>query len=91
MVAATEEVLDPGAADTDGFRQEMQYAGNGSIASTRSTHIEREFDTPTELFLCVFLRTNVAKTVIMACQPFRALGGHSADAYRLRMAGEGQT
>ena len=37
------------------------------------------------------LRTNVAKTVSMAFQPCRALGGHSADEYGLCMTGEGHT
>ena len=34
------------------------------------------------------MRTNVVKMVSMACQPCRVIGGHSAEAYVLRMMGE---
>ena len=37
------------------------------------------------------LRTNVAKTVSMACQPCCALGGHSTEEYGLLMTGEVHT
>ena len=37
--------------------------------------------------LCI----NVYNTVIVACQPFRALGGHSAKAYGLQMTEEVHT
>ena len=37
------------------------------------------------------MRTNVVKMVIMACQPCCAIVGHSAEAYSLRMMGEGIT
>ena len=42
-----------------------------------------------DLFDRVSLRTNVAKKVIMACQPCRALGGHSLEVYGLRMTDDG--
>ena len=42
----------------------------------------------TDLFGRFGMRTNVVKMVSMACQPCRAIGGHSAEAYVLRMMGE---
>ena len=34
------------------------------------------------------MRTNVVKMVSMACQPCRVVGGHSAEAYGLRLMRE---
>ena len=54
-----------------------------------ATHLQQDFDTLTELFDRVGLRTNVAKTVSMACHAFRALGEHSTDTYSLSMTEKG--
>ena len=56
-----------------------------------TTGLQQEFDTLTELFEHVGLHTNVFNMVSMACQPCHVLGGHYAEAYGLRMTGEGQT
>ena len=95
MVAVLEEVVPPVAANTKGFRKYIQrlvtdfYADNGLLLSTGATHIQRTFGTLTELFGRVGLRTNVAKTVSMVCQPCHALGGHLEKAYGICMTGEG--
>ena len=65
------------------------YAYGGIIVLTWETRIQRDFDTLTELFDRLGLHTNVAKTVIMECQPYRALRGNLAEAYRIRTTGEG--
>ena len=92
-----EDMVNPGAASTEGFGRDVKrlesysYAKYGLITSMRATGLQRVFDTLMELFDRVGLRTNVAKTVSMACQIFRVLGVHSSEAYRLWMTGEGQT
>ena len=59
-------------ASTEGFGRDVQrlasyfYAYNVILASTRATHLQRAFDTMTELFGHVCLRTNVANMVIIA-------------------------
>ena len=55
----------------------------------RSHWIHRAFDVLTELFDRVGLHTNVGKIAIMACQHCCAIGGQSAEAYGLRITGEG--
>ena len=45
----------------------------------------------TDLFGRSGMRTNVVNMVSMACQPYRAIGGHSAEAYGFRIMGEGIT
>ena len=59
------------------------------LVSTRETRLQWEFDTLADFFDRVGLHTNVAKTASMACQPCHALGGHSVEAYVLRMMGGG--
>ena len=94
MMAVMEGAEDPG---TEGFVQDIQrlakyfYADDGFLASTRATRLQRVFNVLTELFDRVGLRTNVGKTVSMACQPCCAIGGHSSEAYGLRMTGWGLT
>ena len=65
------------------------YADDGLLVSMWATHLQQDFDTLTELFDRVGLRTNVAKMVSMACQPCRALGVHSSEGYRIQITGEG--
>ena len=64
------------------------YADNDLLALIWATLLQQDFDTLKELFDSVGLHTNVAKTVSIACQKFRALVGHSAESYRLWMTGE---
>ena len=78
MVAALEEVP-LGAARIEGLRKDVQclaayfYADNRLLVLTLTTRLQRAFDTLTELFECVGLRTNVAKTVSTAYHPCHAL------------------
>ena len=77
VVAELEEAAPMGAAITEGFKRYVQrletyfYPDYMPIVSMRETRLQKDFDTLTELFNCVGLRTNVAKTVIMVCQPCR--------------------
>ena len=58
----------------EGFGSDVQlltaylYADDVSLASMQATCLQKYFDTLTELFDHVFLRTNVSKTVSVACQ-----------------------
>ena len=96
MVERAEEAVELGADDMEVFRRDVQqlaacfYADDGLFASTQAACLQRDFDALEELLNPMRIHTNVAKTAIMVCQHFCALGGHSAEAYGLRMAGEGQ-
>ena len=57
----------------------------------RAERLQQEFRIITELFDWVGLRTNVGKTVSMACQSCHALGVHYMEAYGLRMTFRGIT
>ena len=61
------------------------------LTSTQKTHLQREYDTLKELFDRVGLHTNTAKALIMDFQLCRKLGGHSVEAYSIRMTGEGKS
>ena len=73
----------------EGFGRDVQrlvdyfYADDGALVFTWVTRIQRYFDTLTDLFDHVGLRTNVTKMVIMPCQSCCALGSHLSEAYRL--------
>ena len=76
---------------TEGFGQDLQrlaeyfYSYDRLLVSMRETRLQREFDTLTELFKRLGLRTNLDKIVSMACQPYHTLGGQSAEVYGLWM------
>ena len=53
--------------------------------STLAVNLQQDFDALTDMFNCVGLRNNVANMVSMACQSFRELWGHYAEAYILCM------
>ena len=80
---------------TEGFGQDIQglaeyfNADDGLLAPTRETRIQWTFDVMMELFDRVGLCNNVGKTVIMECQKFYDIGGHSMEAYGIRMMGGG--
>ena len=65
VVAATEEVVDPAVARTEGFGWNVQrleeyfYADNGILASMWETRLQREFDTLAEFLDRVGNRTNM--------------------------------
>ena len=65
------------------------YSDNRIIALTRSTRLQQDFDTLIYIFDLVGLRTNLLKTVRMACRSCCALGGQSAEAYGIQMTGGG--
>ena len=81
--------------ETEGFGQDIQwmvaylYAYNRILVLTWATWLQRLFNILMGLFEWVGLRTKMRKTVIMACQPCRTIGGHSMEAYGLRMMGGG--
>ena len=95
VVTASEEAAPPGLANTEVFirgvhrLEEYFYADDRLLASTWETFPQRDFDTLLKLFDRVGICTNVAKTFIIACHPCSVLGGHSVEAYRLHMTGEG--
>ena len=97
VVTSMEESVDPGAADMEGFGWDVQhivaylYADDGLLNLTWVARLQCAFKTLTEIFVRVGLYKNIAKTVIMDYPPCRALGGHSAEAYCIRMMGEGHT
>ena len=94
MVTEMEETSNP---ITWGFGRDIQnlvaylYADNRLLVSTRSHWLHRAFDVLTEMFDPVGLHINARKTVSMALQPCYTIGGHSTEAYSLRMTGEGLT
>ena len=93
MVVSTEEVMEPGAAGTEGFGWDVQqladyfYADGGVLALTRETCLQQDFDTLMRLFCRVVLHTTVANTARMSCQPCCTLGVHSVEAYGLWIMG----
>ena len=92
MVAAAERTVEPG---TEGFGKDIQwmakyfYAENGLLVSTQATRLHQAFDVLPEMFDCIRLLTNVVNTVSMAYKPCCTIGGHSAEAYGIRLTGEG--
>ena len=65
------------------------YANKDLLVSKGENWLHRSFDVLAELFDRVGLCTNMGNTVSMACQPCCAIGGHSVEAYGLRMTVEG--
>ena len=97
VVALMEDSVDPGTADTEDFGWDVQhitayfYADNGILNLTQVARLQHAFTTLAELSIRVGLCKNITKTVRMDYQPCRALGGHSVEAYGLRMIKEGHT
>ena len=89
--------MDPGAADTEGFRRDVQhiaaylYADDDLLTLTRVARIQLAITTLTELFVRVGLCKHISKTVSMNYHPCSALGVHSVEAYGLRMMVEVHT
>ena len=73
MVESTEDEVDPGSADTEGFRRDVQrltaysYEVNVILAPTWVTRLQQAFTTLAELFDHVILHTNVSKTASIDC------------------------
>ena len=94
VLAVAEEGVPPRAASMEVFKRDVQiflaylYADDSVVAPMQVIRLQRYFDTLIDSFDHVGLCTNMDKTVIMACHPCRALGGHSMGAYRLRMTVE---
>ena len=89
--------MDPGAADTEGSGRDVEYitayfyTDDGLLALTWVAHLQHAFTKLTKLFVRLVLCKNIAKTVSMDYQPGRALGGHSVEAYGLRIRGGDHT
>ena len=61
------------------------------VGATDPKCIQGAFSALVDIFDRVGLRTNVNKTVSMACQPCRAgSGNRTAEGYRRRITGEGK-
>ena len=73
------------------MKAEFFYAKNGVVASAEPGWIQPAFDTLTELFYRVGLRTNTRKTVGVMCRPFQADEVQAYKAYTQRMTGEGRS
>ena len=67
------------------------YADDSMVASSDPRWLQGAFNTLVGLFDRVGLRTNVGKTVGMACHPCQAAGNLSEAEYRRRVTGEGPT
>ena len=65
------------------------YADNGLISYTNPVWFQWVLGVLIILFERVRLRTNIAKTVAMVCQPGPIAGQHSAATYERRMTGGG--
>ena len=69
ILEATEEEVDQGAVGIEVFVWDLQqlvayfYANNGLLALMQETRLQRAFETLTDLFDPVGLRTDVAKMV----------------------------
>ena len=89
VVAPTEESVDLGAADTEGFRRDVQhiaeyfYANDVLLALNWVACLQRAFTKLTELFVHLSLCKNIAETVSMYYEPCHTLGGHSVESYGL--------
>ena len=66
-------------------------AGGRMLASTDPVWLQTAFDMPTGIFDRVGLGTNFRKTVGMVCEPCRAVGVRTDEAYRLCTKGEGRS
>ena len=68
------------------------YANDGMVVSSDPAWLQGAFSALVAIFGRVGLRTNVGKTVSMACQPFRVGDGHRTEAaYSRRLTGLGET
>ena len=68
-------------------RASYLYADDVILALTRATRLQQIVYTLTELFDSLVLNINVAKIMSIECQPSCTIGGHSTEAYGLRMKG----
>ena len=68
------------------------YADDGMVVSLEPAWIQGAFSALVAIFYRVGLRTNVNKTVSMACHPCRAGAGNRTEAgYSRRLTGLGKT
>ena len=67
------------------------YTYDGILVPMRAARLQRVFGILMDLIYRVDMRTNVGNTASIACQTFRAIGGHSEKAYELHMMGGGLT
>ena len=71
---------------------EVFYANNSMVVSSDPAWLQGAFSALVAIFDRVGLRTNVGKTVSMACHPCRAGGGNRTEAgYSRRLTGVGKT
>ena len=74
----------------EGHFSAVFYADDGMVGATDPQWLQGTFSALVAIFDRVGLRTNVNKTVSMACQPCRAgSGNRTPDGYRRRVTGGG--
>ena len=66
------------------------YAYDGLVTLNQLERLQRAFSILTGLFDRFGLRTNMRKTVSMACQPYHAPGRMSLEAYERQTTGTGK-
>ena len=72
----------------EGHFSAVFYADDGMVGATDPQCLQGAFSTLVAIFDRVGLRTNVDKTVSMACQPCQAgSGNRTPDGYRRRVTG----
>ena len=72
-------------------QEEIFYEDDGMVASTNPGCLQTVFDTMTELFDRVGLKTNVWETVGMVCHPCRVARERADKAYTRQMKGVGRS
>ena len=87
------ETADKGDTGREGRHQSaVFYADNGVVVSPDPAWLHGAFSALVAIFDRVGLRTNVGKTVSMACHPCRAGAGNRTEAgYSRRLTGVGKT
>ena len=76
----------------EGHFSAVLYVDDGMVGATDPQWLQGAFSALVAIFDRVGLRTNVDKTVSMACQPcWAGSGNRTPDGYRRRVTGEGKS
>ena len=79
-MASTEEAVEPGAEEMEGFGRDVQhllayfYVDDRIITSTQLARLQQAFTTLTYILELLSLCTNVSKMMSMACHPCHTIG-----------------
>ena len=86
------ETEEKGATGREGQFSAVFYADDGMVGALDPAWLQGAFSALVAIFNRVGLRTNVDKTVSMACHPCRAgTGNRTTEGYRRRLTGVGST